>query len=218
MFELVFDLGIKVFKFFSFFALAVILFMVIGTMNKVDATLNSLKATSDSAQVMLVNANQRLTYTDQNVNAALVQFGLVMDNVRRASEKQGQATDKELAILAQTDSLLTAATKTVSDQDGNLNSMFATINPLLTATTKTVQDTDSLVTNPDVTKALFNIQVTTAQLAITGKHLADATDQAAGTLTDIHKKVDDMLKPQNLFKSLLSDGIHLGADFRTLIK
>lgn len=137
--------------------------------------IEATKAVGDS-RVLIAETQKRLVYTDQNVNAMLVQLGLVADNVRRATDAQKEATAKELQILQHTDDLLTQTQANVALLTSHTTATIDSFQVPLARMDQTLQDLNKVVADGNITQTLANVQETSKQTAIAAAHIAQTSD------------------------------------------
>lgn len=137
-----------------------------------------LEATSavNESRMFIAEAEKRLVYTDQNVNAFLVQLGLVTDNIRRATEAQKSVTTQTLHILKHTDRLLTQTQTSVSDVAAHSVRAMDSLEPPLASLDKTLQSLNVIVADQNIPRTLANLEQTSKSTSLAAAHIAGTTD------------------------------------------
>lgn len=150
-------------------------------------------------RILVVETQKRLVSTDQNINALLLQLGLVADNVRRATDAQKSATTQTLAILLHTDRLLTDAQKSVDQITTHSVRAMDDLKAPLADLDTTLRSLNTVVADQNIPKALANLEETSRQTSIAAAHVEQTTDDVSKIA---HHYEQEIIKPASLVKRL----------------
>lgn len=194
----------------------VLLISLVGVIFKLSNLLDTTTVTMQSLQQLAQQSQVRVVGTSQNLNASLIQLGLTLDNVRRASESQDQVARKTLAILDNTNEVLLQAHSTLEHIDSESTATLGTLRGSLDSATlaidssrETIQHIDKVVSDPTIPKTLESVNTSAA-------NVAKATTELSATSETIHQKVEQLAKPVSLMKQILSRALGLAAQLKTM--
>jgi ABC-type transporter Mla subunit MlaD len=131
-----------------------------------------------------------------HVNSAIVKVNTTLDIVNRQCGKQPCGTLADVAktlntvrgTFGQIEVAANHEDKQLATLDAQERTMFGNVNDMVTAANSSVGHFDALITSPDVTKTLANVNVSTAAIA-------DSSKQADAILTDGRKEADKLANP-----------------------
>ncbi len=201
------------------FASLCVLLIIVGV--SVWRMKNAMVTTTEHATLLIDQSNIKLVDTARNTNAVLIQFGLVAENIRRASESQQVYIQRSLRLLDDTQGLLNSAQRAIEHTSDSMNLTVLTVNDTVKTTDQRIQQTLSaanvslnqaraLLTDPKLAEAIANINITTGTLAKAAPSLAeniqvdsqnakDATEHAG----EITLNVEKATRPKGLFRRLM---------------
>jgi ABC-type transporter Mla subunit MlaD len=181
------------------FALVFALLFVSGAVYRL---LRDSSALVKQSTALVTEANTRMVGTSQNLNAVLIQVGLVADNVRRASESQHAVSTKTLAMLDNVNTLLKRTQDNADTITLHTVQTMDDFKPVLDQLAITTKEVNALVANDNIPQTLSNLNETSKQAAATMTqatatmgHVDAMTDEAQGWL---HQE----LKPPSLAKRI----------------
>lgn len=176
--------------------------------SRVNRLLDDTDAAVTEIRVATVQTNKEIQSTSQNVNALLIQSGLVADEARRAATEQRQywnltAKQTDLTVRAfrqlidRTDRQLND--KLLPDLTAQTDSFSASAQASLAASTQAIGTLNSRLADPQISLLL-------GSLGVSAKHLADISANADAMSGDMKLAVHRLAKPPSKFREFLNIG------------
>lgn len=158
---------------------------------------------------LVAESKVRMVGTSQNLNAVLIQVGLVADNVRRASESQDKVSKKTLALLDNANELL-AHTKANEDQITlhTVQTMDG-VKPVLDQLAVTATEVNTLVADQNVPQILTNLNDTSKQVTATMEQATATMENVTKTSAAVQGYVQNAVKPPSRAKRIFNTTISI---------
>lgn len=154
------------------------------------------------ADALVKEANTRMVGTSQNLNALLIQAGLAMDNVRRASESQKAVSTKTLALLDSANALLLHTQKNTDEITLHTVQAMDGVKPVLAQLTLTLQDVNKLVSDQNIPLILGNLNDTSKQAVLTMQHTDETMSHVDAMTGEAQGWLHKELKPPSVAKRI----------------
>jgi len=152
-----------------------------------------------SSTDLVVETQRRVKDTSQNLNAILLQVGIVASRLQEASEAQKQVSKKTLDILNHADNLLTQTAADETTITAHSVQTLDAVQPALVDLDKSIQGLNHIINDEHITQTLANLQKTSDQVAITATNVAKTTDHVEKVADHYEKEV---MKPVSLGKRI----------------
>lgn len=168
------------------------------------ATRSQLSDTINNINAVVIESKRRIVDTSQNLNAILIQAGLASDEVRKAAMEQRQYWDQS---GAETVKLLGNANQAVDSLHEAAQAIPPTLKDsqlALEQASLTMNDASKILTDPNLAATLLNIQITTG-------HIAAISDLA-------ETRFRQMMKPANVFKTLMERALGIAGSVAEIVK
>lgn len=185
------------------FLAAIFCFISLGSLfHHLDGTLMGVDS-------LVAESKVRMVGTSQNLNAVLIQVGLVADNVRRASESQDKVSKKTLALLDNANELL-AHTKANEDQITlhTVQTMDG-VKPVLDQLAVTATEVNTLVADQNVPQILTNLNDTSKQVTATMEQATATMENVTKTSAAVQGYVQNAVKPPSRAKRIFNTTISI---------
>lgn len=183
-----------------------------------------------SANTTLQTVQTDLHGTSQNLNAALIQIGLVSDETRRASMEQRvywQKNSKEThTVLVSLNKTIIRADGTIADLDAEILKNGNEVATLLRSGQQTTHilslaglELGALVRHTDENMQTLNpnIQAAVKSLNESSDHVSHATDSLANASKDVEVKIHQLTRPASFAKSLGMTILDIGAKLGSVV-
>ena len=166
-------------------------------------TLERFNEASAAATSAIQETQRRVAHTSANLNAVLIQAGLAADQLRRASERQGEYSTRLIAALDETTNMVREGRKTLEvareqiEANGKaVEKAVASIDGVARETQNRVSQSGQLIQNlTDASIPLRDVSGRLADASASAAVAASTTARGIASLASAAESVDQALKP-----------------------